>query len=216
MLALGNLHPWRSHLYPLDPASMFLATLSLFLLLVLGTSFPHLIFTFFISLPADRLSLPPPAYFTNPSESSFRSYLTEQSFRRHLSRLDDPQERDNRDSDDLSPTSLESGSHSVHFSSRAAVSLRTPKHDFRSFAFFTIAAVLPSPANAKQQSSSAAPAHPAWFIGAFGKWWRGGPVDAAWPTPQPRNAKSEEDAWSSGILTAKALDRADKHDGASC
>ena len=29
------------------------------------------------------------AYLTNPSETSFRTFLTEQAFRHHLSRLDD-------------------------------------------------------------------------------------------------------------------------------
>lgn len=35
-----------------------------------------------------------PAYRTNPSEASFRQYLTEQSFRRHLSRIDDDRSDD--------------------------------------------------------------------------------------------------------------------------
>jgi hypothetical protein len=94
------------------------------------------------------------AYLSNPSETSFRSYLTEQSFRHHLSRLDDPADFDSdRDGSNRSSSSsqssstfgsLESGSSAFHFSNRAAVALRTPRHAFHSFGLFTIAAVIPS------------------------------------------------------------------------
>ncbi|KZV70081.1 hypothetical protein PENSPDRAFT_458964 [Peniophora sp. CONT] len=159
------------------------------------------------------------AYLSNPSEASFRSYLTEQSFRHHLSRLDDPKhDQENKDQDDCSPASLEQGGSAVHFSSRAAVALRTPKHAFHSFAFFTIAAVLPGgqPKAALGAVHTAAETKEAWFVGAFGRWWKGGYVDPSWPAPAPRKGKAsanDDDAWSSGIMTVKALDKLDKHDG---
>ncbi|KAI0305648.1 hypothetical protein B0F90DRAFT_1815237 [Multifurca ochricompacta] len=197
------------------------------------------------------------AYLSNPSETSFRSYLTEQSFRHHLSRLDDPTDSDNTESNEspesLSPSSssssssssnqsttstfrsLESGSSAFHFSNRAAVALRTPRHTFHSFGFFTIAAVIPSPTHKVHPSSRHSPSlvpssasaritsvtsdpdlisvKEAWFIGAFGKWWRGGFVDPAWPPHPTSHSKSDEEGWSSGILNIKALDKLDDYDG---
>jgi hypothetical protein len=181
------------------------------------------------------------AYLSNPSETSFRSYLTEQSFRHHLSRLDDPADPDHADSErskanyhssssPSSPTcgSLESGSSAFHFSNRAAIALRTPRHAFHSFGFFTIAAVIPnlkahpssrgtSSVVSSSRNTTGAPDHDllpfkeAWFVGAFGRWWRGGVVDPAWP-PHPSSPSSEE-GWSSGILNIKALDRLEDFKG---
>jgi hypothetical protein len=167
------------------------------------------------------------AYLTNPSENSFRAYLTEQSFRQHLSRLDDDHLYP---SDDVrSPSTLASnaqrsleglksvpnGNHhnSFHFTSRASVSLRTPKHIFHSFGIVTIAAVVPI--TAKDGNTNRRPSDgygyglivDSWFIGAFGRWWRGGSVDA-WYKDAVASSKAEE-GWSSGILGMKALDRLD-------
>ena len=184
------------------------------------------------------------AYITNPSETSFRSYLTEQSVRHHLSRLDDPADPDHEDSEgsktnyhrSSSPQppssfgSLESGSSAFHFSNRAAIALRTPRHAFHSFGFFTIAAVVPNLKThlTPQQSSSVAssarnatgtsdhdffPFKEVWFVGAFGRWWRGGVVDSAWPPRPSPHSKGDEEGWSSGILNIKSLDQFEDFNG---
>jgi len=44
-----------------------------------------------------------------------------------------------------------------------------------------------------------------WFIGAFGKWWRGGILEA-WYQDIVARSKDEE-GWNSGILTMKSLDK---------
>ncbi|KAH9007967.1 hypothetical protein EDB83DRAFT_2459542 [Lactarius deliciosus] len=196
--------------------SMFVATLFLFIFLCL-------------------------AYLSNPSETSFRSYLTEQSFRHHLSRLDDPADFDSPDRDDSNRSSsssqssstfgsLESGTSAFHFSNRAAVALRTPRHAFHSFGLFTIAAVIPShktlplsrdtpSAVSSARNSTGTPDHDlfplkeTWFVGAFGKWWRGGVVDPVWPPRHPPQLKCSEGGWSSGILNIKALDRLEDYSG---
>ncbi|KAH9961280.1 hypothetical protein BC827DRAFT_1203587 [Russula dissimulans] len=199
--------------------SMFLATLFLFLFLCL-------------------------AYLSNPSETSFRSYLTEQSFRHHLSHLDDPSDPDHTDSESSklnnyrssssqSPSSfgsLESGSSAFHFSNRASIALRTPRHAFHSFGFFTIAAVIPNLKTnpTTHETSSVIPSarnatgasdhdlfpfKEAWFVGAFGRWWRGGIVDATWPPRPNPDSKGDEEGWSSGILNIKALDRLESFNG---
>jgi len=184
------------------------------------------------------------AYLSNPSESSFRSYLTEQSVRHHLSRLDDPAHPDHTDSEDSktnyhrssssqSPSSfgsLESGSSAFHFSNRAAIALRTPRHAFHSFGFFTIAAVIPnlkthppsretSPVISSARNTTGTsdhdffPSKELWFVGAFGRWWRGGALDSSWsPRPTP-HSKGDEEGWSSGILNIKALDQLENFNG---
>ena len=184
------------------------------------------------------------AYLSNPSEISFRSYLTEQSFRHHLSRLEDPADPDHTDSENsktnyrsssAQPSSpsfglLESGSSAFHFSNRAAIALRTPRHAFHSFGFFTIAAVIPNlkahpPSRetgtvvSSNHNTPGTSDHDlftlkeAWFVGAFGRWWRGGVVDPAWsPNPSP-HSKGDEEGWSSGILSIKALDRLEDFNG---
>jgi len=184
------------------------------------------------------------AYLTNPSETSFRSYLTEQSVRHHLSRLDDPADPDHEDSEGSktnyhrssspqSPSgfgSLESGSSAFHFSNRAAIALRTPRHTFHSFGLFTIAAVVPNLKThlTPRQSSSVVPSarnttetsdhdffpfKEVWFVGAFGRWWRGGVVDSAWPPRPSPHSKGDEEGWSSGILNIKSLDQFEDFNG---
>ncbi|KAI9463708.1 hypothetical protein BJY52DRAFT_932294 [Lactarius psammicola] len=195
--------------------SMFVATLFLFIFLCL-------------------------AYLSNPSETSFRSYLTEQSFRHHLSRLDDPADFDSSDRDGSNRSSsssqssstfgsLESGSSAFHFSNRAAVALRTPRHAFHSFGLFTIAAVIPHKAlplsrdtpsvvsSARNTTGTSDPdifpLKETWFVGAFGRWWRGGTVDPVWPPRHSPQLKCSEGGWSSGILNIKALDRLEDYNG---
>lgn len=184
------------------------------------------------------------AYLSNPSEISFRSYLTEQSFRHHLSHLDDPADPDHTDAENSKtnyPSSsnqsssssfglLESGPSAFHFSNRAAIALRTPRHAFHTFGFFTIAAIIPNQkAHTPPRETSSAvssshntagtsdhdlyPLKEAWFVGAFGRWWKGGVVDPAWsPHPSP-HSKGDEEGWSSGILSIKALDRLEDFNG---
>lgn len=136
------------------------------------------------------------AYLTNPSESSFRAYLTEQSFRKHLSRLDD----DSRHSlpfDNSSP---------FHFANRASVSLRTPKHVFHSFGILTVAAMVPLPKQDPHRSGAdVSIMSDSWYIGAFGRWYRGGVLEAWYQDVIARS--SDEESWSSGILGMKTLDR---------
>ncbi|KAG1776940.1 hypothetical protein EV702DRAFT_1104407 [Suillus placidus] len=166
------------------------------------------------------------AYLTNPSETSFRAYLTEQSFRQHLSHLDDT-------TDESSDTDAQYSSRPVdhntltdrtplpfHFANRASVSLRTPKHIFHSVGICTIATTRGA-AGVNGRSSSTTSPHgnanlagidhdgsvvsDSWFIGAFGHWWRGGLVDS-WYHDAMIGSKDAE-GWSSGILGFKALDK---------
>ncbi|KIM83287.1 hypothetical protein PILCRDRAFT_439222 [Piloderma croceum F 1598] len=175
------------------------------------------------------------AYLTNPSENSFRTFLTEQSFRQHLSRLDYTNEDEHCDPEDARDayslirkgrlyrkpcTSTGNGNgnnnndHPFHFANRASVSLRTPKHVFHSFGVCTIAAVVPFPTGSgaghgiDQDTSTILDS---WFIGAFGRWWRGGVLEA-WYRDVVHRAKDEE-GWSSGILGFKALDKLGDYNG---
>lgn len=136
------------------------------------------------------------AYYTNPSEASFRAFLTEQAFRQHLSRLSETNDAEpDEDYEDGRPRTLKgppkyrSPEHPpapdtpvvFHFVNKASVSLRTPGYHFRSFAVLTFAIVSPSEmtlapvhlAPPKPVSWSNPSTHGAWFLGAFGKWWLG-------------------------------------------
>ncbi|KAJ6586853.1 hypothetical protein DFH09DRAFT_236171 [Mycena vulgaris] len=165
------------------------------------------------------------AYLTNPSENSFRAYLTEQSFRHHLSRLDDTSDdQDVRDKlgsshrRGLPPSSstvpFDHGS-SFHFANRASVSLRTPKHVFHSFGIFTVAAIIPARADRatcrSRRDRDSTIVTDSWFIGAFGKWCRGGVLDAWYQDVVARS--NDEENWTSGILGMKALDKLNEYDG---
>jgi hypothetical protein len=159
-----------------------------------------------------------PAYLTNPSETSFRAYLTEQSFRHHLSRLDDscddvptklPQsvsciaslKRSHADATHILPFD---GSFPFHFANRASISLRTPKHVFHSFGLFTVAAMIPLPKSSLRHDHHGVMISDSWYVGAFGKWWRGGILET-WYQDVISRSKDEE-SWSSGILSMKSLD----------
>ncbi|KAJ7783062.1 hypothetical protein B0H16DRAFT_1357584 [Mycena metata] len=163
------------------------------------------------------------AYLTNPSENSFRAYLTEQSFRHHLSRLDDTtDDQDTRDKlgsshrrgtpPSSSTVPFDHGS-PFHFANRASVSLRTPKHVFHSFGIFTVAAIIPARADRARprRDRDATIVTDSWFIGAFGKWYRGGVLDAWYQDVVARS--SDEESWTSGILGMKALDKLNEYDG---
>lgn len=188
----------------------------------------------------------PSAYLTNPSENSFRTFLTEQSFRQHLSRLDYASDDDQHDpeeniGDAYSLRSLRSpngaisnkgnnNDHAIkgsgvaaasagspfHFANRASVSLRTPKHVFHSFGVCTVASVVPLPTGVTvghrcgdQDGSSTI--LDSWFIGAFGRWWRAGAIEA-WYRDLVARTKDEE-GWSSGILGFKAQDKLSEYNG---
>jgi hypothetical protein len=161
------------------------------------------------------------AYLTNPSESSFRSYLIEQSFRQHLSRLDENCE-DGKTSYSggvsrlaLTKSSIATPGHILpvegtlpfHFANRASISLRTPKHVFHSFGIFTVAAMIPLARSPQHDGHHGLKISDSWYIGAFGKWWRGGILEA-WYQDVISRSKDEE-SWSSGILSMKSLDMLD-------
>ncbi|KAF7376087.1 Proteophosphoglycan ppg4 [Mycena sanguinolenta] len=101
-----------------------------------------------------------------------------------------------------------------HFANRATVSLRTPKHVFHSFGIFTVAAIIPARADRGRPRRDRDPSTivtDSWFIGAFGKWYRGGVLDAWYQDVVARS--SDEESWTSGILGMKALDKLNEYDG---
>ncbi|GLB37124.1 hypothetical protein LshimejAT787_0401750 [Lyophyllum shimeji] len=162
------------------------------------------------------------AYLTNPTENSFRAYLTEQSFRQHLSRLDDNVDDDHKrqwsSSSHPSKRSTLSTAHTpydnssaFHFANRASISLRTPKHVFHSFGLFTVAAMVPLARSARADERETLIISDSWYIGAFGRWWRGGVIEA-WYHDVIARTKDEE-SWSSGILSMKNLDRLSEYNG---
>ncbi|KAF5355012.1 hypothetical protein D9756_005222 [Leucocoprinus leucothites] len=158
------------------------------------------------------------AYLTNPSESTFRAYLTEQSFRQYLSRLDENcddaatklREGASRMASSRGTNPVTShilpidGTSPFHFANRASVSLRTPKHVFHSFGIFTVAAMIPLPKPSMHDDRNRLMISDSWYIGAFGKWWRGGILET-WYQDVISRSKDEE-SWSSGILSMKSLD----------
>ncbi|KAG8697296.1 hypothetical protein FRC08_006636 [Ceratobasidium sp. 394] len=148
------------------------------------------------------------AYVTNPSPASFRTFLTELAFRRHLSKL--------HDASDAESPSLHWARHShqidaaphLQFATRASVSVRSSAHIFRSFGILTIAAVTPvgdHRAGTKSRNSSPAPVpvnafasdHGRWFLGAFGKWWFGGTLLLG---------KGDDSHATAGLLDIRLLD----------
>ncbi|KAG8213915.1 hypothetical protein J3R82DRAFT_10660 [Butyriboletus roseoflavus] len=174
------------------------------------------------------------AYLTNPNETSFRVYLTEQSFRQHLSHLDDLADdsgleldctlsRSRTHSSDRN-TTVDRATLPFHFANRASVSLRTPKHVFHSFGICTIATTRGAAVPAGGRRASTTHNHPpdrsdldgfvssnAWFVGAFGRWWRGGLVESWYYDAMIRSKDAQ--GWSSGILGFKALDKLHDYNG---
>lgn len=166
------------------------------------------------------------AYLTNPSENSFRAFLIEQSFRQHLTRLDvnaddENAAQDGSTSNHLSRRSSPAKTHALsldnspfHFANRASVSLRTPKHVFHSFGIFTIAAMAPLSRSSPSSDRDALIISDSWYIGAFGRWWRGGILDAWYQDIITRS--NDEEGWTSGILSMKNLDLLNEYNGRSC
>jgi hypothetical protein len=117
----------------------------------------------------------------------------------------------------------------VHFASRAAVSLRTPRHILHSCGVLTLGAVLPDDdtrkAGTSGSSRSSATPDPAliqaellldgphavgdaWYIGAFGRWWRGGVLDSWWlDAVAHASGGAEDDTSTAGILRMSTLDK---------
>ncbi|KAH0589401.1 hypothetical protein H2248_005158 [Termitomyces sp. 'cryptogamus'] len=151
------------------------------------------------------------AYLTNPSENSLRAYLTEQSFRLHLTRLDDNADDDHKQSTHRATTFAAANTHSFdnsstfHFANKASISLKTPKHVFHSFGIFTIAAMVPLARSACTSERESSILSDSLYLGAFGRWWRVGIIDA-WFRDVITGTKDEE-SWSSGILSMKNMDR---------
>ncbi|KIY74307.1 hypothetical protein CYLTODRAFT_363997 [Cylindrobasidium torrendii FP15055 ss-10] len=163
------------------------------------------------------------AYLTNPSETSFRTFLTEQSFRHHLRRLDDNLDDQELESH-ISPANRKPANvvltpsfdnrSPFHFANRASVSLRTPKHVFHSFGIFTIAAIIPvtKPERiASKALENSSVICDSWYVGAFGRWWRGGVLEAWYQDVFART--SDEESWSSGILGMKTTERSNECSG---
>lgn len=188
------------------------------------------------------------AYKTNPTEASFRTFLTEQSFRHHLSRLDDTDAQDESElarsgttvrpdartrrglSSSLKHRSINDSS-PFAFANRASVSLRTPRHVYRSFGILSIAAVVPphsshrSPTsttrrandainaredNAEGANGTCVPMIPdSWFIGAFGMWFCAANLDLTW-NDVGFSLKDVADESATGVLEIKSLDRVEE------
>lgn len=215
-----------------DMRTVFFATVFMIVLLVLGASSvpgcpPSYLTVHHFSPTAYNLPSPS-AYLTNPSENSFRHYLTEQSFRQHLKRLDENARDEEVDSLNTGkhishprrspPSTRKPGrDHDIqspfHFVNRASISLRTPKHAFHSFGVLTIAAVFPSSQDRNVMGADTVPStvKDSWFIGAFGRWWRGGTIRAWWHGALIDQKDAER--LSSGILDLKALDSLENYDG---
>jgi hypothetical protein len=51
----------------------------------------------------------------------------------------------------------------------------------------------------------------AWFLGAFGNWWRGGALYAWWVDAVTRS--NDEETSESGVLKFKNLDVVDEYNG---
>lgn len=113
-----------------------------------------------------------------------------------------------------------------HFANRASVSLRTPMHVLHSFGICTIATTRGAAVPAGGRRASIAHNHPphrsdldafvssdSWFIGAFGRWWRGGLVESWYYDTMIRSKDTQ--GWSSGILGFKALDKFHDYNGKS-
>jgi hypothetical protein len=133
-----------------------------------------------------------PAILSTPTENSFRSYLTELSFRKHLRDLHHTTSTSSTPRTAIS----EEGSHPDHaptpfrFSNHVAITLRTPNYIYRTFHVLSLVCILPSPERTHKRSAlvgkngtkharrnhddedwEAVTLTGVWFIGAFGKWW---------------------------------------------
>ncbi|SNX85918.1 uncharacterized protein MEPE_04627 [Melanopsichium pennsylvanicum] len=136
------------------------------------------------------------AFWTNPSEASFRPFLTDLVFRERLRLLNDQDSAGqasiepstehkpdpNAFSSLLSTASYSSGPFALTFGSKVALSVRTPpfhRKDLGLLSIVTISQSMPTPTVHRQRTSTAhgsSRGHDfmdctSLFIGAFGKWW---------------------------------------------
>ncbi|EJF65480.1 hypothetical protein DICSQDRAFT_124643 [Dichomitus squalens LYAD-421 SS1] len=170
------------------------------------------------------------AYLTNPSETSFRTHLTELHIKEHIRQLEGAQDDSSASEGSAAhftlsrrtpPIARKLGSNfdprsPFHFVSRASVSLRTPKHVFQNFGILSIAAVYPPSRYSAQGNGHAAQTEnlspsvfDAWYIGVFGTWWRGGIVQSWWH----EMLENTKERCGSGLLDIKALDVLEGFDG---
>lgn len=89
--------------------------------------------------------------------------------------------------------------------------LRTPSHVYHNLVFFTIAFVVPPAESDARLPDPSFSVSNIWFIGAFGGWWRGGPLYSWWVDAASRS--KDEEGVSSGVLSVKTLDNLDEYDG---
>lgn len=93
------------------------------------------------------------------------------------------------------------------------MSLRTPKHVFHSFGIFTVAAMAPPSKTASNGERDAMITSDSWYVGIFGRWWRGGILDAWYQDIISRS--NDEEGWTSGILSVKNFDLLNEYNGMS-
>ncbi|KAG8997198.1 hypothetical protein FRB93_000484 [Tulasnella sp. JGI-2019a] len=135
------------------------------------------------------------AHTTNPTEASFRTFLTELAFRRHLTKLNgtliDLEDKTHTIGEiggpgrigpctEHAPTTTTTIGPVYHFAKGVQVTLRTPVNIVRSFAFFTIVIITPvSDLTRVREKNAPTPTvmEGTWYIGALGHWWVGGTVD---------------------------------------
>jgi hypothetical protein len=112
------------------------------------------------------------AFATNPSDSSFRSYLTDNVLRRHMQafRQDafDAAHDSADESDSIHALTKNEASRAAlpshRFTNRITISLRTPAYDKSDYGLFSTSTVVEE----KSQGAAEKTLH----IGLFGKWWR--------------------------------------------
>jgi hypothetical protein len=105
------------------------------------------------------------AYFTNPNEASFRSFLTDLSFQLYLRKLR---------AAPATTASKQVDPHVLTFSNHVSIWLKTPRYKLQSCGFFTIVAMspesLPGP-QVPRSVTSPFSASTTFFFGCFGRWW---------------------------------------------
>lgn len=119
------------------------------------------------------------AYATNPSDSSFRSHLTDLALHQHLRRFRQDGAQDNAadfSSDRLHAMAddeqTRASPHMLTFVNHVSVSLRTPSYERRDFGLFSLVLVPDEGSDTTIQRYTC-------FLGVFGKWWNAGTQGSA-------------------------------------
>lgn len=151
------------------------------------------------------------AFATNPSDDSFRSFLTDLALREHLHHF-------RQDAIDSSNKSLSNGEesndiqalaqkevdrslpHAHPFTNRISVSLRTPAYERRDYGLLSTITVSEQDHEGMIQSRR--------FIGIFGKWWIGGVMQHR--LPRSTSEKAKEYAW--GVLNMQSRNLSQQQD----